>query len=205
MKGVFGSNTMEANARMCMTSAVTGYIKSLGSDTPPGCYEDIELCDFISFWGHNCRESHPIIFWRAADHKKASGIATLVVDPRRTATVQGFEAVNPDNSFHAPVINADIAFLNSIGHVLITEHPDTIAHEFLEANVEGWERYIEGVKERYSPEQTESMTGLKPQFVRNIAQHWADATRKGNARGTGGVVTFWGIGYNQSMHGQHTT
>jgi len=27
MKGVIGSNTMEANARMCMTSAVTGYIK----------------------------------------------------------------------------------------------------------------------------------------------------------------------------------
>ena len=26
MKGVLGSNTMEANARMCMTSAVTGYI-----------------------------------------------------------------------------------------------------------------------------------------------------------------------------------
>ncbi|MGD8375057.1 MAG: molybdopterin-dependent oxidoreductase, partial [Acidobacteriota bacterium] len=57
MKGVVGSNTMEANARMCMTSAVTGYIKSLGSDTPPGCYEDIELCDFISFWGHNPREA----------------------------------------------------------------------------------------------------------------------------------------------------
>ena len=42
MKGVLGSNTIEANARMCMTSAVTGYFKSLGSDTPPTCYEDIE-------------------------------------------------------------------------------------------------------------------------------------------------------------------
>ncbi|MEZ4441683.1 MAG: molybdopterin dinucleotide binding domain-containing protein [Polyangiaceae bacterium] len=30
-----------------------------------------------------------------------------------------------------------------------------------------------------------------------------EATRKGNQRGSGGVVTFWGIGYNQSMHGQH--
>ena len=35
MKGILGSNTIEANARMCMTSAVTGYFKSLGSDTPP--------------------------------------------------------------------------------------------------------------------------------------------------------------------------
>jgi len=205
MKGVIGSNTMEANARMCMTSAVTGYIKSLGSDTPPGCYEDIELCDFISFWGHNPREAHPIIFWRAADHKKANDIPTLVVDPRRTATVQGFEAINPDNSYHAPVINADISFLNSIAYTLLTEHEDVIAYDFLKNHVEGWEEYIQGVKARYSPKQTQYMTGLDQDFVRTIARHWAEATRKGNARGTGGVVTFWGIGYNQSMHGQHNT
>ncbi len=203
MKGVLGSNTMEANARMCMTSAVTGYIGSLGSDTPPGCYEDIELCDFISFWGHNPREAHPIIFWRAADHKKKNGIATLVVDPRRTATVQGFEAIDAANSYHAPVINADIAFLNSIAYVLITEHPDVIAYDFMRENVDGWQDYIAGIRADYSPRKTRSMTGLDPSFVRTIARHWAEATRKGNQRGRGGVVTYWGIGYNQSIHGQH--
>lgn len=203
MKGVLGSNTMEANARMCMTSAVTGYIGSLGSDTPPGCYEDIELCDFISFWGHNPREAHPIIFWRAADHKKKNGIPTLVVDPRRTATVQGFEAINPKNSYHGQLINSDISFLNSIAYVLLRDHEDVIATDFLEKHVEGADQYIEGIKERYSPKQTQSMTGLEPKFVEKIANHWAAATRKGNKRGTGGVVTFWGIGYNQSMHGQH--
>ncbi|MFQ5605406.1 MAG: molybdopterin-dependent oxidoreductase, partial [bacterium] len=82
MKAVLGSNTMEANARMCMTSAVTAYFKTLGSDAPPTCYEDTEMCDFISFWGHNPREAHPIIFWRVADYKKAANIPTLVVDPR---------------------------------------------------------------------------------------------------------------------------
>jgi anaerobic selenocysteine-containing dehydrogenase len=205
MKGVLGSNTMEANARMCMTSAVTGYIGSLGSDTPPGCYEDIELCDFISFWGHNPREAHPIIFWRAADHKQKNGIPTMVVDPRRTATVQGFEAIDSSNAYHAPLINADIAFLNSIAYVLITEHPDVIAYDLLRNHVEGWEDYIAGIKAEYSPEKTRGMTGLEPSFVHTIAGHWAEATRKGNRRGTGGVVTFWGIGYNQSMHGQHNT
>ncbi|MDP6582048.1 MAG: molybdopterin-dependent oxidoreductase, partial [Vicinamibacterales bacterium] len=203
MKGVLGSNTMEANARMCMTSAVTAYIGSLGSDTPPGCYEDIELCDFISFWGHNPREAHPIVYWRAADHKEQNGIPTLVVDPRRTDTVQGFEEIDASNSYHAPVINSDIAFLNSIAYVLITEHEDVIAYDLLRQYVEGWEEYIEGIRQRYSPEQTQSMTGLEPAFVRTIAGHWADATRKGNERGSGGVVTYWGIGYNQSMHGQH--
>ena len=41
MKGVIASNSIEANARMCMTSAVTGYFHSYGSDAPPTSYEDI--------------------------------------------------------------------------------------------------------------------------------------------------------------------
>jgi anaerobic selenocysteine-containing dehydrogenase len=75
MKGVLGSNTIEANARMCMTSAVTGYYATLGSDTPPMAYEDIELSDMIMHFGHNAREAHPIIFWRCADHKKKKNIS----------------------------------------------------------------------------------------------------------------------------------
>jgi nitrate reductase NapA len=204
IKGVLASNTIEANARMCMTSAVTGYIHSLGSDTPPGCYEDIELCDFISFWGHNCRESHPVIFWRAADHKKKNGIATLVVDPRRTATVQGFEAINPENSYHAPIINADVALLNSIGNVLLNDHKDVIAWDFMKKHTDGWKEYVDGLAD-YTPEKVQIMTGLEPSFIRKVAGEWAAATRKGNKRGRGGVVTFWGIGYNQSIHGQHNT
>jgi len=62
VKGVLGSNSIEANARMCMTSAVTAYFKTFGSDTPPLCYDDIEEADMITFWGHNARAAHTIVF-----------------------------------------------------------------------------------------------------------------------------------------------
>ncbi|MFQ5676935.1 MAG: molybdopterin oxidoreductase family protein, partial [bacterium] len=204
MKAVVGSNTMEANARMCMTSAVTAYFKTLGSDAPPTCYEDVEMCDFLSFWGHNPREAHPIIFWRAADYKKAANIPTMVVDPRRTGTVQGFEDVNPNNAYHAQIKpNADITFLNNIAYVLLTEHPDVIAWDFMKEHTTGWKEYVDGVKARYDPRKTRDVTGLSVSFVRKIATEWAKATRRGNERGKGGVLTWWGIGYNQSIHGQH--
>ena len=122
MKGVLGSNTIEANARMCMTSAVTGYFATLGSDTPPLAYEDIELCDMIMHFGHNAREAHPIIFWRAADHKRNKNVPTVVVDPRFTGTAKGYQDINPDNSVHVPILNGDISFLNSIAHVLLKDH-----------------------------------------------------------------------------------
>lgn len=216
MKGVLGSNTIEANARMCMTSAVTGYFATLGSDTPPLAYDDIELADMIMHFGHNARESHPIIFWRAADHKKKKDIPTVVVDPRLTGTVKGYEDINPDNSVHVPILNGDISFLNSLAHVLLTEHDDVIDWEFLKEHAAGWEEYVEGVKKDYSPEQVQDRMGgpnhdVSPELIRKVAGMFADATRKRLARskesqsgdGYGGVIIMWGIGYNQHIHGQH--
>jgi len=216
MKGVLSSNTIEANARMCMTSAVTGYFKTLGSDTPPLAYEDIELADMIMHFGHNAREAHPIIFWRAADYKKKADIPTVVVDPRRTGTVTGYEDINPDNTVHVPTLNGDISFLNALAHVLLKDHEDVIDWDFLKAHTTGWKKYTDGVLANYSPEQVQDRMGdpnheVTPELIRRVAGMFADATRKRLARSTGdqagegygGVLIMWGIGYNQHIHGQH--
>ena len=212
MKGVIGSNAIEANARMCMTSAVTGYFHSYGSDAPPTSYEDIEQADFITFWGHNAREGHPVLFWRVADHKKRTGIPTLVSDPRSTGTVAGLAGINPDNSYHLPTLNGDISYHNAIAHVLLKERPEAcMPQEWLEKNTVGFQAYIDGVLKDYSPEQAVQSVKLldqgrvTPELIRKIAHAWADASIKGRERGRGGVLTFWGIGYNQMLHGQHNT
>ncbi len=216
MKGVLSSNTIEANARMCMTSAVTGYFATLGSDTPPLAYEDIELADMIMHFGHNARESHPIIFWRCADHKKKNDIPTVVVDPRHTGTSMGYEDINPNNHVHVPILNGDISFLNAIAHVLLKEHEDVIDWTFVKEHASGWKDYVDGVLADYSPEQVQDRMGgvnhdVNPDLIRRIASMFADATRKRLERskgsqsgdGHGGVLIMWGIGYNQHIHGQH--
>ena len=225
MKGILGSNTIEANARMCMTSAVTGYFATLGSDTPPLAYDDIELCDMIMHFGHNARESHPIIFWRAADYKKKSDIPTVVVDPRYTGTAKGYEDINPDNSVHVPILNGDISFLNAIAHVLLKDYPDVIDWEFVKEHTSGGQEYVDEVTNNYSPEQVQDRMGgpnhdVSPALIRRVAKMFAEATRKRLARSKGvqssavtssvpgaeaygGVIIMWGIGYNQHIHGQH--
>lgn len=214
MKGVLGSNTIEANARMCMTSAVTGYFATLGSDTPPLAYEDIELSDMVMHFGHNPRESHPIIYWRIADHKKKNDIPTVVVDPRKTGSSQGYSDINPKNQVHVPILNGDISFLNSIAHVLLKDHKDVIDWDFMKKHANGWQAYVKEVKSNYSPEQVQDRMGSKevtPAMIRRVAGMFADATRKRLRRskmkqggdGYGGVIIMWGIGYNQHIHGQH--
>lgn len=205
LKAVLQSNTIEANARMCMTSAVTGYIASLGSDHPPGCYEDIETADMINFFGHNARGSHSVLFWRVVAEKEKRGIPTIVVDPRYTGTMDGLYQVNPANAFNVTIKpNGDISLLNAIAYVLLKEHPQAIDEEFIAAHTNDFETYKAGILARYSPEQVIDRTGMAPELVRQMAAAWAEATLKGRARGTGGIVSFWGIGgWNQSIHGQH--
>ncbi len=214
MKGVLSSNTIEANARMCMTSAVTGYFKTLGSDTPPLSYEDLEMCDMLMHFGHNARESHPIIFWRIADYKRKANIPTVVVDPRRTGTAKGYADINPDNSVHVSLLNGDISFLNAIAHVLLKEHPDVIDWKYMKAHTDGWKKYTDGVLKDYSPEQVQNRMGgpdydVSPALIRRVAGMFADATRKRITRvkegkgNHGGVIIMWGIGYNQHIHGQN--
>ncbi len=212
MKGILESNSIEANARMCMTSAVTGYFATYGSDTPPTSYDDMNTADFISFWGHNAREAHPVLFWRVADHKQKSGIPTLVSDPRRTGTVTGLEDINPRNSYHFQTLNGDISYLNAIAHVILTKHPDAVMPDaWLDKHVTGWKEYVAGIKARYSPKQVVENLKLidkgrvTVEQIEEIAKLWAEASIKGRKRGKGGVLTYWGIGYNQMLHGQHNT
>jgi len=212
MKGVIGSNSIEANARMCMTSAVTGYFHSYGSDAPPTSYEDIEEADMITFWGHNAREAHPILFWRVADQKQRNNIPTVVADPRATGTVEGLQSINPRNSYHIQTLNGDMSYQNAIAHVLMKKYPQAcMAESWLEQHTNGWSDYKEGVLSRYSPQQViERLKMLDRgrvtvELIEAVAQQWAEASIKGRQRGRGGVLSFWGIGYNQMLHGQHNT
>ena len=68
-KGVIGTNNVEANARLCMASAVTGFLTTFGLDEPASGYSDIEKADTFFVVGSNLAEQHPIIFGRLLKRK----------------------------------------------------------------------------------------------------------------------------------------
>ena len=67
MKGGLGNNHIDPNARLCMASAVTGFIATYGVDEPAGCYDDLDACDVLITWGNNPAENHPVLFSRVID------------------------------------------------------------------------------------------------------------------------------------------
>ena len=69
MKAGFRSNNLDPNARHCMASAVTGFMRTFGIDEPMGCYDDIEHADAFVLWGANMAEMHPILWTRITDRR----------------------------------------------------------------------------------------------------------------------------------------
>ncbi len=87
MKGFIGSANIDTNSRLCMASSVAGHKRAFGSDTVPGCYEDLELADLVVLVGSNLAWCHPVLYQRlAAAKEKRPGMKVVLIDPRRTAT-----------------------------------------------------------------------------------------------------------------------
>ncbi|MCA9143948.1 MAG: molybdopterin-dependent oxidoreductase [Planctomycetales bacterium] len=52
VKAGMRSNNLDPNARLCMASAVMGFMTQFQSDEPMGCYDDFEAADDFILWGN---------------------------------------------------------------------------------------------------------------------------------------------------------
>jgi assimilatory nitrate reductase catalytic subunit len=131
MKGFIGSANIDTNSRLCMSSAVAGHKRAFGSDTVPGCYEDLELADLVVLVGSNAAWTHPVLYQRLVAAKQARpGMKVVLIDPRRTATADLADlhlAIRP---------GADAWLFHGLLNHLKRE--DAIDWAWLEAHVEGF-------------------------------------------------------------------
>src|SRR6187399_1347287 len=93
MKGFIGTANVDTNSRLCMASSVAGHRRAFGADTVPGTYADLDLADLIVLTGSNAAWCHPVLFQRMLANKQKRGARMVVIDPRRTATVEDADLV----------------------------------------------------------------------------------------------------------------
>jgi formylmethanofuran dehydrogenase subunit B len=107
-KGLIGTNNVDTNSRLCMSSAVSAYKQTLGADAPPCSYEDIDHTDCLLIAGGNPAYAHPIVYRRIEDARRANpAMKMIVVDPRRTDTAS-------DADLHLPLLpGTDIWLYNA--------------------------------------------------------------------------------------------
>ena len=184
VKGCLGTNNFDANSRLCMSSAVAGYIHSFGSDGPPCCYADLEATDCAFLIGTNTAECHPIVFNRLRKyHKRHDHVKLIVVDPRRTDTAKAADlhlAIRP---------GTDITLLNGIGHLLLRW--GALDPEFIDGCTQGFAAYTE-VLRHYEPERVAERCGITLADLETAARTWARSKA---------VLSLWSMGLNQSSEG----
>ncbi|HTJ97904.1 MAG TPA: molybdopterin-dependent oxidoreductase [Rhodocyclaceae bacterium] len=185
-KGLIGTNNVDTNSRLCMSSAVAGYKATLGADAPPACYEDLDTdCLFIT--GSNTAFAHPIVFRRIEDAKKANpDMKIIVADPRRTDTAEIAD-------LYLPLMpGSDVALYNAMLHVMLWE--DLIDEDYIREHTTGFAELKTIVRE-YSPEAMATVCGVPAADIITAARWFAAKDKT--------AVSLWCQGLNQSAHGTH--
>ena len=183
-KGFLGTNNVDTNSRLCMSSAVSGYVKTLGEDAVPVSYEDIELADCFLIAGANPAWCHPILFRRLEQHKeKNPDVKMIVVDPRFTDT-----CVTADLHLQLKP-GTDTVLYQAIGRALIENGDFDL--EFVQNHADGFEKYKEEVF-RTSIEDAAQICDVPAEQIREAASMIGDAK---------GFLSMWAMGLNQSADG----
>ena len=182
-RGVIGTNNYDGNTTLCMSSAVSGYKRSFGSDGPPGCYEDFEHTHCLLAIGSNLPEQHPVIYWRMREAREKRHFPLIVVDPRVTMLAQ-----NAD--MHLPIRpGTDVVLLNALAHVILKE--GLADQAYIDAHTEGFGEFS-ALVEHYDPVSAARICGIDEDSIRNVARLYAKAPA---------AMTIWTMGINQSTHG----
>jgi assimilatory nitrate reductase catalytic subunit len=182
-KGLIGTNNIDTNSRLCMSSAVAGYKLTLGADAPPACYEDIDHTDCLFIAGSNTAFAHPIIYRRIEDAKeKNPNLKIVVVDPRQTDTAKAAD-------LHLAILpGTDVALFNGMLHVMLWE--GMLDNAYIDAYTNGFAELKETVRE-YTPKMVADICGIKEADIITAAKWF----------GKGPTLSMYCQGLNQSVNG----
>ena len=219
MKAGFRSNHIDPNARHCMASAVTGFMRTFGMDEPMGCYDDIEAADAFVLWGSNMAEMHPILWTRVTDrrlsnpHVKVAVLSTyehrsfdladipMVFKPQTDLVILNYIAnhIIRSGKVNRAFVEKHTTFKrgnDNIGYGLRDDHPlqqaATHAHDANDGTAIDFDEFASFVAP-YTLERAVEMTGIERGWLEQLAELYADPGIK--------VMSFWTMGFNQHTRG----
>lgn len=183
-RALAGTNNIDTNSRLCMSSAVSGYKRTLGADAPPACYDDLELADTVLIAGSNMAYAHPVLFRRLeAARASRPGMKVIVADPRRTDTAAFAD-------LHLPLApGSDVALFHAMLNVMLRE--GLVDHGYIQRHTEGFEVLRERV-EACTPETAQRICGVPARDIVQAARWFGQA---------GAALSLYTMGLNQSVVG----
>ncbi|MBV6307071.1 molybdopterin-dependent oxidoreductase [Candidimonas humi] len=183
-RALIGTNNIDTNSRLCMSSAVSGYVRTLGADAPPACYEDLDHAKMVFIAGSNMAYAHPVLFRRLEAAKaRDPSMKIVVVDPRRTDTCEIAD-------LHLQIsAGTDVALMHAMLNVLIWE--DLVDRDYIARHTEGFEALKRRVHE-YTPRAAQEICGVPAEDIVRCARWFGSH---------GPALSLYTMGLNQSSSG----
>ncbi|MBP2239770.1 nitrate reductase NapA [Cytobacillus eiseniae] len=209
------NNNIDPNARLCMASAVTGFMSTFQSDEPMGSYKDLDEADVFVTWGANMAEMHPVLYSRLTARKLANtSVKHYDLTTRHSRTS---ETADTTMIFRP---QSDLAIANAIANYLIQNNlydqkfiddhlkfkagTENLGHSFKDDYdvTDGkdadkvWEISFEEYKQSvsaYTLEKAEEISGVPASDIEALAKEFGDPKKK--------IMSLWTMGMNQHTRG----
>jgi assimilatory nitrate reductase catalytic subunit len=183
-KGLLGTNNVDTNSRLCMSSAVAGYKRTLGADAPPNCYDDVNHADCIFIVGSNTAFAHPILFRRIEDAKAARPHMKIIFcDPRRTDTAELADLYLPIQP------GTDVMLFHGLLHIMLWE--GWTKPEYIAAHTSGFDA-LKAIVRECTPELVAQTCGIAREDLFTAAKWFANSPA---------TLSLYCQGLNQSSSG----
>ncbi|QIL82523.1 molybdopterin-dependent oxidoreductase [Diaphorobacter sp. HDW4A] len=189
-KGLVGTNNLDTNSRLCMSSAVAGYKATLGADAPPACYDDIDHAGCLFITGSNMAWAHPILFRRVEEARAANpNLKIIVADPRRTETAELAD-------LHLPLQpGTDVMLFHGLLHIMLWE--GWVDQPYIAQHTSGFAELKALVRDA-TPENVAAVCGVSKDDLLTAARWFALG---GDGPAKHGTLSFYCMGLNQSSSG----
>ncbi|MEZ5643713.1 MAG: molybdopterin-dependent oxidoreductase [Burkholderiaceae bacterium] len=183
-KGLIGTNNVDTNSRLCMSSAVAGYKLTLGADAPPTCYDDVNHAQCLFIVGSNAAHAHPILFRRIEAAKQANpAMKIIVADPRRTDTAELADLYLPLQP------GTDVMLFHGLLHIMLWE--GWTDNAYIAAHTSGFDE-LKALVRDCTPDLVAQTCGLARDELFKAAQWFAQSPA---------TLSLYCQGLNQSSSG----
>jgi formate dehydrogenase major subunit len=193
VRAAFGNNNVDTCARVCHSPTGYGLKTTLGESAGTQAFSSVARSDVILLMGANPSDAHPV-FASRLKRRLREGARLIVADPRRIDLVSSAHVRADHHLALRP--GSNVAFINAMAHVVVTEGLEDSAYIAERCEPEPyrkWREFISG--EQNSPEVTEQVTGIPVAELRAAARLFAGARN---------ASIYYGLGVSEHSQGSTT-
>jgi formate dehydrogenase major subunit len=184
------NNNIDNCSRICHSPTQFGLSATLGAGAASQHFDSVLQADVIMVVGANPTEGHPV-FGSMMKRRIREGARLIVIDPRRTETVESPHCRADVHLGLRPGTN--VLVLDSIAHVVVREKLFDEAFVRARCHWSEFEQWMTLVGDpRYSPEVVGPEAGLDPEDIRRAARLYAAGPRS---------TIYYGLGVTEHSQG----